>query len=109
MNRREALAVIGAAAAWPLRAVAEGTEKLRRIAFLSLVVGEDSTLMRALLERLRELGYVEGKNFKFEYRSADGEPERLAPLAGELVRAGPDVLVAGFGTLAAQAAKKATA
>ena len=44
----------------------------------------------------------------FKYRSAEGHPERLAPLAMELVQDKPDVLVAGFGTLAAQAAKAAT-
>ena len=44
----------------------------------------------------------------FEYRSAEGRPERLGPLAMELVQAKPDVMVAGFGTLAAKAAKAAT-
>jgi putative ABC transport system substrate-binding protein len=44
----------------------------------------------------------------FEYRSAEGRPERLPQLATELARARPDVLIAGFGTLAAQAAKAAT-
>src|SRR5215472_3786606 len=44
----------------------------------------------------------------FKYRSAEGHPERLAPLAMELVQDKPDVLVAGFGTLAAKAAKAAT-
>jgi ABC-type uncharacterized transport system substrate-binding protein len=60
------------------------------------------------LERLHELGYSEGTNLTFKYRSAEGRPERLAPLATELVQDGPDILVAGFGTLAAQAAKAAT-
>jgi putative tryptophan/tyrosine transport system substrate-binding protein len=44
----------------------------------------------------------------FEYRSAEGHPERLSQLARELVRGSPDVLIAGFGTLTAQAAKAAT-
>jgi putative tryptophan/tyrosine transport system substrate-binding protein len=60
------------------------------------------------LERLHELGYSERANLLFEYRSADGRPERLGALAMELVQAMPDVLVAGFGTLAAKAAKAAT-
>jgi putative ABC transport system substrate-binding protein len=64
--------------------------------------------MKALLERLHELSYSEGRNMIFEYRSAEGRPERLSQLATELVRARPDVLIAGFGTLAAQAAKAAT-
>ncbi len=65
--------------------------------------------MKALLEHLHELGYREGRNMTFEYRSAEGRPERLPQLATELVRARPDVLIAGFGALAAQAAKAATA
>ena len=64
--------------------------------------------MKPPLDRLHELGYREGKNMAFEYRSAEGHPERLPQLAMELVRGGPDVLIAGFGTLAAQAAKAAT-
>ena len=61
-----------------------------------------------LLDRLNELGYREGRNMTFEYRSADGRSERLPQLAMELVRGRPDVLIAGFGTLAAQAAKAVT-
>jgi putative ABC transport system substrate-binding protein len=49
--------------------------------------------MQALWERLRELGYSEGKNMTFEYRSAEGHPERLPQLAMELVQARPDVLL----------------
>jgi putative ABC transport system substrate-binding protein len=60
------------------------------------------------LARLQELGYNEGKNITFIYRSADGRPERLPQLAAELVQATPDILVTGFGTLAAKAAKGAT-
>ena len=61
--------------------------------------------MKPLLERLHELSYPEGRNMTFEYRSAEGRPERLPLLATELVRASLDVLTAGFGTLTAQAAK----
>jgi putative tryptophan/tyrosine transport system substrate-binding protein len=110
-NRREFINLVGgAAAAWPLgaRAQQQSGGKSHRVSFLALVPGEDTTLMKALLERLHELGYSEGTNLIFEYRSAEGRPERLAPLAMELVQAKPDVLVAGFGTLAAKAAKAAT-
>src|SRR5262249_45935304 len=79
-----------------------------RIAFLALVPGEDTSLMKALLERLHELGYTDGNNMAFEYRSAEGRPERLTPLAMDLVRTKPDVLIAGFGTLTAQALKAST-
>ena len=97
-RRREFITLLGgAAAAWPLPARAQQPGKSHRVSFLALVPGEDGTLMQPLLERLHELGYSEGKNMTFEYRSAEGCPERLPSLALELVRANPDVLIAGFG------------
>jgi putative ABC transport system substrate-binding protein len=109
VRRREFITLLGGAAVGlPLAARAQQAAKSYRISFLVLVPGEDRTLMQALLERLHELGYREGTNMSFKYRSAEGHPERLAPLAMELVQDKPDVLVAGFGTLAAQAAKAAT-
>jgi putative ABC transport system substrate-binding protein len=108
IGRRKFLAtLLGGAAAWPLAARAQQAARSYRISFLALTPGEDRTLMQAL-ERLHELGYREGTSMTFKYRSAEGHPERLAPLAMELVQDKPDVLVAGFGTLAAQAAKAAT-
>ena len=50
----------------------------------------------------------EGENLEFMYRSAEGRPELLVSLAAELVNTRPDVLVAGFGTLPAKAAKDST-
>src|SRR5262249_187397 len=109
MKRREFITLLGgAAAAWPAALYAQQGGRSFRVSFLALVPGEDTTLMKALLERLHELGYSEGANLTFKYRSAEGRPEQLAPLAMELVQDKPDVLVAGFGTLAAQAAKEAT-
>jgi putative ABC transport system substrate-binding protein len=109
LNRRTFLyGSIAAALAVPLAAEAPQAGKIYRIGFLSLTPGENATLMKALLERLQELGYSEGKNMTLEYRSAEGRPEQLPQLAMELVRAQPDVLIAGFGTLTAQAAKAAT-
>lgn len=62
-----------------------------------------------LLERLQELGFVEGRNLTWTHRSAERRPERLPRLAAELLQAGSQVLVAGFGTVAAKAAKAAKA
>jgi putative ABC transport system substrate-binding protein len=59
-------------------------------------------------QRLGELGYEEGKNVIFDLRSADGRPEALAELALDLVKTNPDVIITGFGTAAAKAAKAAT-
>jgi len=66
-----------------------------------------SARLEALRQRLRELGYVEGKNIVIEYRSTDGKRERLPDLAAELVRLKVDVIVT-TGT-AILAAKKASA
>src|SRR5262245_8026074 len=92
----------------PVGVEAQKTGQVYRIAFLALIPGEDTGLMKALRERLQELGYRDGENMTFEYRSAEGRPERLKPLAMELVRAKPDILIAGFGTLTAQALKGST-
>jgi putative tryptophan/tyrosine transport system substrate-binding protein len=107
IRRRLLLSLLAVMLAAPLAAAEQGS-KVYRIAFLALVPGEDTGLMTALLERLRELGYSGGKNMILTYRSAEGRPERLPQLAMDLVRENPDVLIAGFGTLAAQAAKAAT-
>jgi hypothetical protein len=78
MKRREFIVLLGGATAWPLAVRARQHEaKYYRIAYLALLPGEDTTLMKPLLERLNELGYVEGKNMIFEYRSAEDHPERL--------------------------------
>jgi putative ABC transport system substrate-binding protein len=67
-----------------------------------------SNRVEAFRRRLRELGYVEGKNIAIEYRYAEGKRERLPELAAELVRLKVDVIVTG-GSAPASAAKKATA
>jgi putative tryptophan/tyrosine transport system substrate-binding protein len=61
----------------------------------------------AFRQGMRELGYVEGKNIVIEYRSAEGNPDRLPVLAAELVRLKVDVIVTG-GPTATRAAKEAT-
>jgi len=108
MKRREFLAALSGAVALPLTARAQQPAKSWRIAYLALLPGEDRSLAKPFLERLQELGYSEGKNVTLLYRSADGRAERLPQLAAELVQAKPDVLVTGFGTLAAKAARDAT-
>jgi len=109
IRRRKFLATLGGATAWPLAARAQQMRSPYRIGFLGLLPGENtSTFMKSFLERLNELGYREGYNMIFDYRSAEGVPERLPQLAADAVRASPDVLVTGMGTLAAKAAKAAT-
>ena len=92
----------------PWGVAAQPSRKVYRVGFLALIPGEDRTLMKALMERLHELGYVEGKNLIVMYRSAEGRQERLSELAAELVQARPDVLIGGAGTLAPLALKRST-
>jgi putative ABC transport system substrate-binding protein len=77
------------------------------IAYLALLPGEDRSFVPKFLQRLGELGYSEGKNLHFIYRSAEGAAELLPGLAADLVKMKPDVLVTGFGTVAAKAGKAA--
>jgi putative ABC transport system substrate-binding protein len=106
MRRREVVALIGvAAAAWPLMPRAQPVPgKLVRIGVLANAWWPP---IESLREGLRELGYVEGQNLKFEYRWAEGRNEQHPALAAELVVNPVDVIVT-WGTPAALAAKRAT-
>jgi len=78
MDRRRFLASTGAVLlVAPVVVEAQRAGKVYRIGFLGLTPGEDTTSMKPLLERLHELSYSEGRNMTFEYRSAEGRPERL--------------------------------
>ena len=81
--------------------------KIWRVGVLRLGSAPDP-YVDGLRQGLRELGYVEGQNIVLEYRWAVGRVERLADLARELVALHVDVIVAGGGTAAVQAAKNAT-
>jgi putative ABC transport system substrate-binding protein len=107
MRRREFVALVGGAAAgWPLAARAQ-QRKFARIGALVLTTADAQSLGRALREGLREFGYAEGQNFALEFRSADGNADRLPELAADLARLPVDVMVATF-TPCALAAKQAT-
>src|SRR6185369_17118886 len=90
-------------------AEAQQPEKVPRIGILiAASTSFYSARVEALRQRLRELGYVEGKNIVIDYRFAEGKLERLPDLAAELVRLSVDVIVAAGGTPAILAAKNAT-
>ena len=79
MRRRDFMAVIGGAAfASPLRLHAQQAAKSYRVAYLGLAGDEDALLVK---QRLDELGYGEGKNLIFDFRTAEGQLERLPELA----------------------------
>jgi len=105
MRRRDFITLLGGAAAvWPLAARAQQANRMRRIGVL-LVGGPEP--LGPFREALTELGYIAGKNIQIEVRSAQGQDNRLAELAAELVRSRVDVIVA-VQTPAAHAAKNAT-
>src|SRR3954464_10533079 len=109
MNRREFVTLLGGvAAAWPLAARAQHPAKLPTIGFLgeSTPSGQRQWAA-AFVQRLRELGWIEGRNVTIEYRWAEGRNERFAELVGELVRLNVDGIVTQ-GTPSVIAAKQAT-
>jgi len=91
----------------PLAAEAQQAGRIPRVGVLATRTAGDARL-EGLLQGLRELGYVEGRNLLVEYRDAEGKTERFPALAAELVLLKCDVIVTTGGTLAAQAAKQAT-
>ena len=106
MRRREFVTFLGGAAvAWPVPLRAQEAGKSYRVAYLTLAGGQDAVIVK---QRLNELGYSEGKNLIFDYRSAEGKMERLPQLAAESAATNPDVIVAGFGTETAKAAQAAS-
>ena len=106
MRRREFMVGLGSTAAMPFAARAQQAAKPNRVAYLALI---DSVGPSVIKQRLQELGYIEGRNLIFDYRSVEGQSERLPQLATDVVRTNPDVLVTGPGTLTVKAAQAATA
>jgi putative ABC transport system substrate-binding protein len=109
MRRREFIALLGGAAAWPPPARAQQPAKPPTIGFL----GPSTPLamsqwVAAFAQRLRELGWIEGRTVVVEYRWAEGRSERLAEIAAEFVRLKVDVIVT-YATPPVIAARQATA
>src|SRR5262252_7080240 len=102
IGRRELLAALGGAAAWPLDARAQQGAKIPRIGII-----DDEPLWDRFRQGLRDLGYVENQNIAIEYRSAESKVDRLAQAARELVSLPVDVIVV-TGTPASRAARQAT-
>ena len=108
MGRREVIAALGGAAAWPLAVQAQQPGKLWRIGFLGATtpMGIESRLER-FRAGLRDLGYVEGNDIFIDFRWAEGDYARLAKYAAELVRLRVDILIT-YETPGTLAAKQAT-
>ncbi len=106
LQRREFLTLIGGAAAWPLTARAQ-QGKLATIGVLGTATPSAwGPWIAAFVQRLRELGWIEGRTVAIEYRWAEGRVDRYAELAADLVKHKVDVLFTAGS--AAPAAKRAT-
>ena len=102
MRRREFIAGLGCAAAWPLAARAQQAERRRRIGVLSNSNADDPESQlhnAAFLQRLQELGWTVGRNLWIDYRwGAAGDSDQIRKYAIELVSLAPDVIVAAGGS-----------
>jgi putative ABC transport system substrate-binding protein len=108
-NRRAFIAGLGGAAAWSSVARAQQAAKLPIIGFLGAATPSTTTpWIAAFVQRLREFGWVEGRNIVIEYRWAEGRTKRYAEIAAEFVRIKVDVIVT-HSTAPVVAAKQATA
>src|SRR5262249_6413510 len=110
MHRRSFFTLLGAsAAAWPLAARAQQTGKVPTIGVLAPATSSvESQRVAVFVQRLRELGWIDGRTIAIEYRFAEGRSERTAEIVAEFVRRNVDVIFTG-GTPPALAAKQATA
>src|SRR5215510_4322969 len=106
-RRREFIALLGGAAAWPLAARAQ--QQLPVIGILSSRSrATDALLLAVIRQALNDTGFVEGRNLSIEYRWAEGNYSRLVALAADLVGRKVAVIVTIGGDVAALAAKAAT-
>jgi putative ABC transport system substrate-binding protein len=108
MRRREFISLFGGVAiSWPLAARAQQPNLLPTIGFLGVTSPSTwSGWVAAFVQRLSELGWIEGRTVVIEYRWTEGRDDRLAEIVAEFVRSKVDIIVTG-GTAAVSAAKQA--
>jgi len=97
MRRREFITLLGGAAAWPIAANAQPADQMRRVGVLSNIAESDleaQSMVTALHDELRKLGWINGRNLQVDHRWAAGNPERAAAFAKELIALKPDTIVA---------------
>jgi putative ABC transport system substrate-binding protein len=104
IRRREFIVTLGSTiGAWSLAARAQQAKKIPRIGVLLFGTPDTDPNLGAFLRGLRDLGYTESQNIVIEYRYAEGKPDRLRSLAGELVAIKLDLIFALGGDVAPSA------
>jgi putative ABC transport system substrate-binding protein len=96
MRRREFMALVSSAAAWPMVVSAQQAGRVRRIGVLLEAISSDPEFSRRVAvfkESLRAIGWIEGQNLLIETRYSEGKPERRRPLLTELIDSKVDILV----------------
>jgi putative tryptophan/tyrosine transport system substrate-binding protein len=105
MRRRKFITLVGGAAGWTFAARAQQPGRVWRVGFITGASFEAfSPLYAGFQQGMRELGYLEGKDYISEWRSVEGKYERVPEIAAELARLKVDVIVTG--TIAALPALK---
>jgi putative ABC transport system substrate-binding protein len=108
MRRRGFITLLGGAAAWPVAARAQQAAKMPTLGYLGPTTpAVESQRITAFVQRLRELGWIEGRTIAIEYRWAEGRSERFIEIAAEFVRLNVDAIVT-YATPPVIAAKEAT-
>jgi putative ABC transport system substrate-binding protein len=110
MRRREFIRIAGGAVAWPLAAHAQQSEQSRQIGMLIPFNGSEPEVkarLSAFRQRLQELGWIDGRNIRFDYRFTGQDAERIHAGTEELIGLGPDIIVV-WGNPAVAILQKAT-
>src|SRR5439155_19691744 len=96
MRRRDFISLLGGAAAWPLAARAQQSERMRRIVFLHALAENDPEVqsrIAAFGQGLAALGWTQRRNVQIEHRYSGGDLSRMQAYAAELMSSAPDLIV----------------
>jgi putative tryptophan/tyrosine transport system substrate-binding protein len=107
VRRREFIALLAGAVAWPLVARAQQTGQTPRVGYIRAGTPNNDPFREEFVRGMRDLGYVEGRNIAYEFRHYGDDVESIPSLINDLLRAKVDIIVAG-GTAAVRAAQTAT-
>ena len=95
MKRRDFIRLLGGAAAWPLAARAQQAERVRRIGAIMGSTGTGRSDVAAFQQALQQLGWIDGRNVRMDYRFGLGNAADVRRYTAELIALAPDVILAG--------------